>query len=174
MKKKTKKVIQFIKDLHNAIVNNPQFRKDVSKKSETAIQAEIRPLILSFLENYFKDKGYKDYVAKANKSFYWEGEEGKYGIKKKTVFASRSYPDFIIQKPFLIAVEYKKAGSGSIVKQALSQAMIHTLSEEFDFSYVLFHDESSDKRIKKSIDNSVEKKILNLMLKEFNVFVEII
>lgn len=174
MKKKTKKVAQFIKGLHNSIINDPQFRKNVSKKSETEIQTEIRPLIIRYLEQYFMDKGYKDYVGKANKSFYWEGQEGVYGNTKPSVFGSRSYPDFIIQKPVLLAIEYKKAASGSIVKQALSQAFIHTLSGEFDFSYILFHDESPDKKIRNSMNNPTEKAILDLMLKNFNVFVWIV
>ena len=53
MKKKTTKVTQFIEGLHNFIVNNPQFRKNTAKKTEVQIQAEIRPLIVQYLERYF-------------------------------------------------------------------------------------------------------------------------
>ncbi len=75
MKKKTIKVTQFLDGLHNYIVGNPQFRNKTTGKSETQIQAEIRPLIISYLEKHFSESGYKDAVAKANKSFYWEGQE---------------------------------------------------------------------------------------------------
>ena len=96
MKKKTAKVTAFIRSLHEHIVNNPQFRKKTSGKTETQIQTEIRPLIIQFLKGYFEQEGYKDPEAKANKSFYWEGEEGIYGRERETTFGSRNYPDFII------------------------------------------------------------------------------
>ena len=172
MRKKSTKVIKFIDGLHEHIINNPQFRKNVSGKSEVAIQAEIRPLIITYLQEYFK--GYKDPVGKANKSFYWEGQEGQYGRDKKTLFASRNYPEFIIKKPYLIAVEYKKASSGSTVKQAIGQSLMHTLSGEFEFVYVLFHDENSDKKIKKSITDDIEKDILKTMQRDFNVFIKVV
>tara|TARA_Y100001968_G_C19399258_1_gene740103 strand:+ start:236 stop:844 length:609 start_codon:yes stop_codon:yes gene_type:complete len=68
-KKKTKQVIEFIDKLHFHITSNPQFRQDTSRKSEQFIQAEIRPLIISFLEIHFHNKGYIDYVhCSTNKS----------------------------------------------------------------------------------------------------------
>ncbi len=174
MKKKTKQVENFIQSLHNFIVNSPQFRKDVASKTETEVQTEIRPIIIRYLEKYFEEQGYKDYIAKANKSFYWEGEEGEYGRTKKTTFAARNYPDFIIQEPYLIAIEYKKASSGSVIKQGIGQSIIHTLCGEFGFVYLLFHDENKDKRIKNSINNEAESYILNKMKTDFNVFIEIV
>ncbi len=172
MRKKSAKVVGFIDNLHSYIVNNPQFRKNVSGKSETAVQSEIRPLIINYLERYFE--GYKDPVAKANKSFYWEGQEGVYGRTKETLFASRNYPDFVIRHPYLFAIEYKKASSGSVVKQAIGQSMMHTLSGEFDFVYVLFHDESPEKKIKKSITSQTEQNILRTMQRDFNIFIKMI
>mgnify|MGYP006133680779 FL=1 len=79
MKVKSKQFIEFISELHNYVVSNPQFRKDTSNKSESVIQGELRPLIVQFLEKYFENLNYKDFTAKANKSFYWEGQEGSYG-----------------------------------------------------------------------------------------------
>ena len=77
--------------------------------------------------------------------------------KDLVLFASRNYPDFIITNPYKIAIEYKKSGSGSIVKQGLGQCLMHTLGGEIDFVYCLIHDESQYKKIVKSIKN--EKKI---------------
>tara|TARA_B100000214_G_C23666326_1_gene489802 strand:- start:31 stop:558 length:528 start_codon:yes stop_codon:yes gene_type:complete len=174
MKKKTAALIKFINGLHEFIITNPQFRKDTKNKSEVFIQAEIRPLIIQYLENYFKSKGYKDHSLKANKSFYWEGQEGSFGKKRAMTFASRNYPDFIIKKPYLIAVEYKQSGNGSLVKQAIGQSMMHAMSKDFDYVYVLFHDENKDKRIEKSIENKPEARILKKIWDEFNVFVKFI
>ena len=54
MKVKSKQFIEFISELHNYVVSNPQFRKDTSSKSESVIQGELRPLIVQFLEKYFE------------------------------------------------------------------------------------------------------------------------
>ncbi len=142
MKKKTKKVTEFIAGLHEFIVTSPQFRARTIDKSETQIQAELRPLIIRYLEEYFEKADFKDAVAKANKSFYWEGQEGRFGVKKETTFGTRNYPDFIITHPYLIAIEYKQSPHGSTVKQGIGQSIMHTMCEEFHYVYYLFHDES--------------------------------
>ena len=174
MKKKTAKVKKFIEDLHNHIVNNPQFRKKTSSKSETQIQAEIRPLIIDYLMHYFKNAGYKDEIAKAHKSFYWEGQEGKYGKERASTFGARNYPDFIITAPYLVAIEYKQSPNGSTVKQGIGQSLMHTMTEDFHYVYYLFHDESKEKKIESSITNHKEKLIFDRMWSEFNVFIRFV
>lgn len=169
MKRKSAKLEEFIQNLHLFITKNPQFRKNTQSKSETAIQSEIRPLIISFLEKYFRDEGYSDVEAKAIKAFYWEGQEGSYGKGRETIFGSRNYPDFIITNPYVIAIEYKQSNSGSIVKHAIGQSIIHTLCEEFDYVYVLFHDQNKDKRIQKSLEKDKEKYVISKIWEDFNV-----
>lgn len=174
VKRKTKEFVNFVDSLHEFIVSDPQFRKNTTLKSETWIQAEIRPLIIKFLEIYFKKNGYVDFVAKANSSFYWEGQEGAFGKKRATTFASRNYPDFIITYPYLIAIEHKQGKTGSLVKQAIGQSMMHTLSGDFDYVYVLFHDENQDKRIEKSLNKDKEKFISKKVSTDFNVFLKFV
>ena len=174
MKKKTNKVDKFLENLHEFIVSNPQFRRDTNNKSETEIQTEIRPLIIAYLQKYFAELGYKDTQAKAIKSFYWEGQEGKYGKERTMTFGSRNYPDFIITDPYVVAIEYKQSSSGSTVKHGIGQSLMHTVCEEFDFVYYLFHDQNKDKRIEKSIKNDKEKYILNKMWEDFNVLIKFV
>ena len=174
MKKKTAKITKFIEGLHEYIVHNPQFRRRTKGKSELQIQAEIRPLIIQYLQDYFKSEGYKDTVAKANKSFYWEGQEGQYGKARATTFGSRNYPDFIITEPYLLAIEYKQSSNGSTVKQGIGQSIMHTLSEDFHYVYYLFHDESNDRRIELSIKNDVESFVIDKMWQDFNVFIKFV
>ena len=174
MKKKSEKLRQFIAGLNEYIINHPQFRKKTKGKSEVQIQTELRPLIIEYLESYFTEAGYSDAKAKANKSFYWEGQEGKYGKDRKTTFGTRNYPDFIITEPYLIAIEYKQSGNGSLVKHAIGQAIMHTLCEEFHYVYLLFHDQSKEKRIENSIQLPREKFIIETMRGEFNVFVHFV
>ena len=172
--RKTKKFISFINGLHDFIVSHPQFRKNTTFKSERLIQAEIRPLIIDYLEDYFRGLGNSDFVAKAHSSFYWEGQEGKYGRERASTFASRNYPDFIITKPYLIAIEYKQSSNGSLVKQAIGQALMHTMSSDFDYVYVLFHDENKDKKIEKSLGQAREAEISRQVFEKFNVFLKFI
>ena len=174
MKKKSKELKLFIDNLHEFIVSNPQFRKNTTNKSEVFIQAEIRPLILQFLENYFEKEGYKDSIQKANKSFYWEGQEGKFNQDRSNVFASKNYPDFIIQKPYLIAIEYKQSANGSLVKQAIGQSIIHTMSKNFDYVYIVFHDQNKDKKIKISTKFEIEQTIVEKIWNDFNVCIKFI
>lgn len=174
MKKKSVKLTKFIEGLHQFIIKNPQFRKNTGGKSETQIQAEIRPLIIQYLEKYFKKEGYKDYIGKAHKSFYWEGQEGKFGKERATTFGARNYPDFIITAPYLVAIEYKQSPNGSTVKQGIGQSLMHTMTEDFHYVYYLFHDESKQKKIEKSITNKSESHILRKMWADFNVFIKFI
>ena len=69
----------------------------------------------------------------------------------------------------MIAIEYKKSGSGSIVKQGLGQCLIHTLGGEFDFVDCLIHDESQNKKIVKSIKNEKGNIIIQKYWKDYNV-----
>lgn len=174
MKKKTDKVTKFIKGLHEFIVYHPQFRRKTVGKSETEIQTELRPLIIEYLVDHFKKAGYKDAVAKANKSFYWEGQEGQYGKARASTFGTRNYPDFIITKPYLIAIEYKKSPSGSVVKHGIGQSIMHTMCEEFHYVYFLFHDESDDKQVLYSIKNEIEAFVIDKMWKQFNVLIQFV
>ena len=174
MKKKTKKLVEFIEGLHNHIIHDPQFRKNTSKKSEVEIQAEIRPLIINYLQKYFKKAGYQDVIAKAHKSFYWEGQEGKYGKKRAATFGARNYPDFIITFPYLVAIEYKQSPNGSTVKQGIGQSLMHTITEDFHYVYVLFHDQSKDKRIESSVKNEREQSIIQKMWADFNIMIRFV
>ena len=174
MKKKSAKVTQFIKDLHDHIVGNPQFRKRTAGKSEAQIQSELRPLIIRYLEDYFADLGYKDAISKANKSFYWEGQEGRYGKEREPTFGARNYPDFIITDPYLLAIEYKQSPNGSAVKHGIGQSIMHTMTEDFHYAYFLFHDQSKEKKIEKSITNDKERYVLGRMWSDFNVHIEFV
>ena len=174
MKKKTAQATEFIQGLHDFILRHPQFRGIPVRKTESQIQTRIRPIIIEYLQNYYREKGFKDSVAKANRSFYWEGHEGRYGKERSSLFGARSYPDFIITDPYLIAIEYKKSASGSTIKQIIGQLIMHTLCDAFDYVYFLFHDESQNKRIAASSGFEAESLIIERMWRDFNVFIGIV
>lgn len=170
MRKKTARVVEFMDGLHKYIITHPQFRKNVSTKSEVAIQTEIRPLIIRYLEEYFEKQGFKDFTGKANQAFYWEGQEGRFGRERATTFGARNYPDFIITEPYLVALEYKQSPNGSVVKHGIGQSIMYTMCGDFDFVYYLFHDESEDKRIEKSAKQPLESEITDKIWSDFNVY----
>jgi hypothetical protein len=174
MRKKTKKYVNFIEGLHKYIVNDPQFRKNTLNKSEVEIQAEIRPLIINYLQEYFRKAGYKDFIARAHKSFYWEGQEGKFGKKRAPTFGARNYPDFIITFPYLVAIEYKQSPNGSTVKQGIGQSLMHTVTDDFHYVYILFHDQSKEKKIESSVENEREKAIMKKMWADFNIMLKFV
>ncbi len=190
MKAKTKQSTKFIEDLHTHIIGDRQFRRDTGRLGENAVQREIRPLIISYLTKYWAGKGYIDADKKAHASFYWESDE-QACEKRGKVFGGRNYPDFIITKPYRVAVEYKQSPNGSTVKQGIGQSIMHTLSEfgpgskdaqgrsnegesHFDFVYVLFHDESKDERVFTSRNERNESKIIKTLEDAFNVFIRFV
>lgn len=174
MKKKTRQVADFVQGLHKHITTDPQFRHNTHMKSEVAVQTELRPLIIDYLKQYYQNLGYKDPVAKANQAFYWEGQEGQYGMDRMPIFGARNYPDFIVTAPYLVAIEYKQSSNGSTVKTGLGQCMMHTLGGDFDYVYYLFHDETKDKRIEKSIHTDPEKGVIQKMWDQFNILVKFV
>ena len=176
LKKKTENVKIFMNGLHKFVTTHPQFRIKTNKKSETQIQTEIRPIILSYLENYFREQGFKDPVGKAHKSFYWESQEGVFGKPRDPVFGARNYPDFIIQEPYILAIEYKQSKNGSTIKQGIGQSIMHTCSGDFDFVYYLFHDQSKSGVIRASLESpkQIETSVIQRVWDEFNVMLEIV
>lgn len=174
MRKKSRQVSEFVEGLHEFIVRHPHLPKRTAEKSESQVHAELRPIIASYLEGYFRKIGYKRPEAKAEKSLYWEGQPGPIGPAKETVFATRNYPDFVISAPYRIAIEYKQSRSGSRVKYGIGQSFIHTLIGDFDYVCFLFRDETADKRIEKSAQDKTEAAIIKRMRQAFNVWVKFI
>ena len=64
--------------------------------------------------------------------------------------------------------------SNAVITVSIGQSIMHTLCDEFDYVYYLFHDESNDKRIEKSIRNDREDLIIEKMWKDFNVLIKFV
>ncbi len=60
------------------------------------------------------------------------------------------------------------------MKQLIGQSIVHTLSDEFDFVYCLFQDESEGKKITKSVGNDAENAIITRMRDEFNLYLRFV
>jgi hypothetical protein len=170
MKKKSEKLEGFINGLHKHILSDRTLRKKTNGKSELQIQAEIRPIIVDYLKKWYKNTGVVDYEGKAHDSFYWEGQEGRNKDHRAGCFGAFNYPDFIIKRPYNIAIEYKQSPNGSTVKQGIGQSILHTMTGEHDFVYFLFRDQSDDHKITESVkEDGVEKKIMDTLWENFNV-----
>lgn len=174
MKRKSARVVEFIDGLHDYIINDRSLRKNTNGKSEVQIQTELRPIILNYLKKWFKSEGVVDYENKAHKSFYWEGQESRHKGANVPVFGAYNYPDFIIKKPWNIAIEYKQSSNGSVVKHGIGQSMMLTQSGEYDFVYYLFNDQSKKKKIVESLKSKVELKVAKRLWKNNNIRLEVI
>ncbi len=174
MKAKTQKAIDFLDKLHKYIIKDKLLRTNVQNKNEKQIQTELRGIIYRRMVEYFQEQNHTKPKLSADRHFYWEGQQGNYAKDKIETFSARNYPDFIITKPYMIAIEYKKGSSGSLIKHGIGQSLIHTLGGEFDFVYFLFQDESKDKQILKSLNNKKEKLLIERFWNDFNVRLEII
>eukprot|EP01047_Picozoa_sp_COSAG01_P001864 COSAG01_NODE_46_length_32080_cov_716.589319_13_plen_178_part_00 len=171
-KKKTGKLLSFMDDLQAFTSAHPEAKKlKLKRLNETHLQIAFRSILIDFLERYFRQNGYQKSNDKAHQELYWEGNRESLPGTAQKVFAARNYPDYVIKSPYRIAIEYKQGEYGSLVKQGIGQAVLHTVSGEYDFAVVLFHDKSKRKKIKRSAKQSTEQRITAQLRTEFNVFV---
>ena len=75
MRRKSKQVIEFIEGLHEFITSSNQYRENTKGLSEVRIQAEIRPMIIRYLELQFPKL--KSPVKKTNATIILEWEQEK-------------------------------------------------------------------------------------------------
>ena len=174
MKKKTPKLLHFIEGLHEFIEMRSHLLDKAVISSKLGFQDIIGGLIGEYLEQYFLKYGYKNVITKANEALYWEGKESEDDDLQSPVFGEISYPDFIIDDPYSIAVVYKEGDSVSELKQGIAESLIYTLSGEFDYAYFLFHDQTQDKKIERSVDYKLESFIVAEMWDHHNVCIKII
>lgn len=162
--KKTEKAVAFIDGIVAAVVNCPTYRLDVSGMSEQDIQREMRQPLMDYLKSRGVDAG---------KDLYWEGQEGGYGGEKYKLFTGKNHPDFIINRPYSIAVEYKQGEFGAKVKELIGQSVAHTHSGEFDFVLSIFRDATKKGLICQSKLGENEKDLID-WLEERNVFLRFV
>lgn len=174
MKRKSTASKLFIDGLRNHIDKHIFRPRNTNRTSEAAIHGEYQAILREYLEQHYRASGGKNVQEKVRDIFYWEGQDGQYSEPKINVFGSRNYPDFIFKAPYKIAIEYKQSASGALMKQGIGQALMHTLSGEFDFAYLLFHDQTQGQAIRNSSKNPLEAGIGDLLWRDFNVYLHIV
>ena len=168
--KKTAQLNNFINGLEQHIKNHLRLPKATVGKRENSIHGQLFSIFVEYLEKYYQAEGLLNYREKAARSFYWEGQDNKNNRHSpQEFFASRNYPDFVIREPYSIAIEYKQSDSGSLIKQAIGQSMVHILNEEYGFVYILFNDQTKEKTIRNSLKNVKEKSVCDVLWKNFNI-----
>jgi hypothetical protein len=174
MKKKTPKLLHFIEGLHEFIEMRSHLLNKAVISSKFGFQDIIAKLISEYLEDYFLKDGYKNVITKASEALNWEGKESEDDDLQSPVFGEITYPDFVIDDPYLIAVVYKEGDNVYELKQGIAESLIYTLSGDFDFAYFLFHDKTQDKKIARSVDYKLESFIVAEMWDHHNVCIKII
>lgn len=103
--KKTKQLENFVSGLERHIKNHLHLPRNTHGKRKSSIQGQLFSVFVEYLEIYYQAKGFVNYREKAASSFYWEGQHNKDNRRSpQEFFASRNYPDFIIQRPYSIAI----------------------------------------------------------------------
>ncbi len=167
-RKKTAAFTAFMNGLVRNIERDEVLKKfDTSNAAETVGQSQLSNVIHKYLEKYFQN--FKNPSRKAAEECYWEGQRKRDGAAKM-IFGGRNYPDLIIYSPYRIAIEYKLHKSGSLVKQGIGQCMMYTMSGEYDFALLVYHDRTKEKTICSASKKQQEKLIIE-ELKKLNVFV---
>ena len=109
---------------------------------------------------------------KATNAVLWEGDIGV-TISNIQFFGVQHRPDFVINAEGVkIAVEIKRGESGSEVRDGIGQSMVY--ATHFDFVVYLFIDTSRDKKIKASIKNAVEARLVHTLWQDFNIKLSVI
>ena len=173
--RKSKQLNEFVDGFRDHVSHNRHLPTNTAGKRESSIQGQLFAIFVQYLEDYYEARGHGRYREKAASSFYWEGQAVKKNRRPaKEFFASRNYPDFVIQQPYSIAIEYKQSEYGSLIKQAIGQSMVHILNQEYDFVYILFNDQTKGKMIKKSLKKSKEQAVCKSLWENFNIKLHII
>ena len=173
-KRKSKKSEAFLDDLCIAITESYLFRTRTSRISERQMQAEIRPLIAKYLEEHFKDAGYVKIDKMVHDNFYWEGQDSSFQSDCSIFFGGRRYADYIILRPYKIAIEYKKSGGVAALNTLIGQGIMASASGDYDYCILIFQDETKDKRILNSKDLDRESGFIDWLWDTFNIRLKII
>lgn len=141
---------------------------DYKRRNEDFIkQFMYQPLLNEITNNYIK-KGLKKETAvqKAKNSLVWESNK-KTVLHNMVRFGCQHRPDMELNIDNIrIAIEVKKGGIGSDVRQGFGQCLVY--SSNYDFVIFLFVDTSDDKRILNSMDGEKERLIGESLWKNFN------
>jgi hypothetical protein len=68
-----------------------------------------------------------------------------------------------------VAVEVKRGENGSAVREGLGQSLVYSSCEDFDFVVYLFVDTSRDKKIRDSLNRSLDSTFIQSLWDERNI-----
>jgi hypothetical protein len=147
-----------------------EINKSVNGKSwDNAARHIIGERMYYWFKEHFGSRTLGD---KWENCFGYEGQNRN--IKRTKIFSSSAYPDMYFLKPFKIAIELDHGRTGSKLKNALTKAGFDKLSEDWNKVFVVFFDESDNKRIKESLKDKESRKGLKFFQESLNTDVIVI
>jgi hypothetical protein len=123
---------------------------------DTPVRRIFGPVIREVFQQTFPNVDDKKFL-------YVEGE-GTLTLKHTKLFGSAVYPDAAVLRPRKIAIELDHSEKGSGLKMALAKAAFNTLSEDWEYCFVLFYNQNG----KLSIEGEKERRICKIYEEQFN------
>lgn len=149
------------------------FEYNKNDKDSLTWDTKARHDIGSYIKEQFIQKfGSRLFNEKPEDYFGYEGQNNR--LERIKVFSSGCYPDMYFLKPIKIAIELDHGKKGSNLKNALTKAGFEKLSKDWNRVFVIFFDESSNSRIKESLNEEPTKDALKFYREQLNTEVMII
>ena len=175
---KSKKRIKIVESIASAISSNKIFDViDYRRRNEDYIKQYMHQPLIDELESLYKEfeltkSTDADIIRqKAKNCLLWEGDVST-TVNNFTFFGTQHRPDFIEKiDSFRVAVEVKKGETGHSLREGIGQSLVY--ASQFDFVVYLYVDISKDKKIRDSVRQPQEQRLMADLWKNHNVLFRI-
>ena len=175
---KSKKRIKIVESIASAISSKKIFDViDYRRRNEDYIKQYMHQPLLAELESLYREfeltKSTDAEVIrqKAKNCLLWEGDVNT-TVNNFTFLGTQHRPDFVVKIDKLnVAVEVKKGETGHSLREGIGQSLVY--ASQFDFVVYLYVDISKDKKIRDSVSNPREQKLIDDLWKNHNVMFRI-
>ena len=163
---KSKKRIKIVESIASAISSKKIFDViDYRRRNEDYIKQYMHQPLLAELESLYREfeltKSTDAEVIrqKAKNCLLWEGDVNT-TVNNFTFLGTQHRPDFVVKIDKLnVAVEVKKGETGHSLREGIGQSLVY--ASQFDFVVYLYVDISKDKKIRDSVSNPREQKLID-------------
>jgi hypothetical protein len=146
---------------------------DYRRKSESYLKQYMhQPLqarMITICKTMFPGVSDRTIEKKAKLSLFWEGDV-RTTVNNIRFLGVQHRPDFVVKVDDIrVAVEVKRGENGSAVREGLGQSLVYSSCEDFDFVVYLFVDTSRDKKIRDSLNRSLDSTFIQSLWDERNI-----
>jgi len=172
---KSTKRIEVIDKILNTIADPKIYKTiDYVRYDENYIKQYIYQPLIRCIKNIHVKRGLTESRAltKAEKSLLWEGNK-ETTVSNLQFLGCSHRPDMALEiNGMNLAIEFKKGGNGSSLREGIGQAIVYT--SKYDFVIYLLIDTTKDKSIQQASKNPLESKFINDLWNHHNVYFKIV